>query len=206
MATIIILAVVILGIVGLDQLTKWLVVEHLPLGSSYEWLRGVVHFTYVQNEGAAFSILQNHRWVFLVFSTVAIVGLSVYLFRFCKQNRAVKISIAFLIGGGIGNMIDRIALGYVVDFIEWPWLWLPILKMPFPIFNVADSFITVGVVILSIALIRDAVCDEKEKKKQAAAGEQEAPEPEEQSLPEPEEQPSPATDAAPEGEPKDDHE
>ena len=199
MATIIILVVVILSIVGLDQLTKWLVVEHLPLGSTYEWLRGVVHFTHVQNRGAAFSILQDHRWVFLVFSSVAIVGLSIYLFRFCKQSRVVKISIAFLIGGGIGNMIDRIAYGYVVDFIEWPWLWLPILKTEFPIFNVADSFITVGVVILAVALIHDAVRDEK--KKQPAIIERQLPEQEEQ-----EKQPTSEPDVPSEGEPKDDHE
>ena len=124
MTTIIILAAIVLGIVGLDQLSKWIVVQNLPLGESYEWIRKVVHFTYVRNEGAAFGILSNHRWVFLVFSAVAIVGLGVYLFRFCKQNWAVKISLAFLIGGGVGNMIDRIAFGYVVDFIELPFLWL----------------------------------------------------------------------------------
>ena len=177
MATILILVAIILGIVGLDQLTKWIVVENLSLGSSYEWIRNVVHFTYVRNEGAAFGILSNHRWVFLVFSTIAIVAIGVYLFRFCKQNWAVKISLAFLVGGGIGNMIDRIAFGYVVDFIEWPWLWLPGLNMEFPIFNVADSFVTVGVVVLAVALIRDIVREEKKKEKAPApAPEDEKPE------------------------------
>ncbi|MBE6529230.1 MAG: signal peptidase II [Ruminococcaceae bacterium] len=164
MKRIFVLVGVILGIVGLDQLTKWLVLQNLPLGSSYEWIRKVVHFTYVQNEGAAFGILQNHRWVFMVLSSVAIVGVGIYLFRFCKQNWAVKISLAFLIGGGIGNMIDRVAFGYVVDFIELPWLWLPVLNQYFPIFNIADSFVTVGVLILAVALIRDIVREEKEKR------------------------------------------
>lgn len=164
MKRIFILAGVILGIVGLDQLTKWLVLQNLPLGSSYEWIRKVVHFTYVRNEGAAFGILQNHRWVFLVVSSVAIVGLGIYLFRFCKQNWVVKISLAFLIGGGVGNMIDRLAFGYVVDFIELPWLWLPVINQYFPVFNVADSFVTVGVVILAVSMIRDAVREEKEKR------------------------------------------
>ena len=175
MVTILILAAVILGIVGLDQLSKWLVVKNLPLDSSYEWIRKVVHFTYVRNDGAAFGILSNHRWVFLVLSTVAIVGLGVYLFRFCKQNWVYKISLAFLIGGGIGNMIDRIAFGYVVDFLELPWLWLPVLKMYFPIFNIADSFVTVGVVMLAVVMIRDAIREEK-KKKQAPKTDQAAPE------------------------------
>ena len=164
MKRIFILAGVILGIVGLDQLTKWLVLQNLPLGSSYEWIRKVVHFTYVSNEGAAFGILQNHRWVFLVVSSVAIVGLGIYLFGFCKQNWVVKISLAFLIGGGVGNMIDRLAFGYVVDFIELPWLWLPVINQYFPVFNVADSFVTVGVVILAVSMIRDAVREEKEKR------------------------------------------
>ena len=175
MKRIFILIGIILGIVGADQLTKWLVLKNLALGSSYEWIRNVLHFTYVQNQGAAFGILQNKRWVFLIFSTVAIVGLSIYLFRFCKQNWAVRISVAFLIGGGIGNMIDRIAFGYVVDFIELPFLWLPVLYQYFPIFNVADSFVTVGVVILAVALIRDAFREEKEKKKQAQAAAPEEP-------------------------------
>ncbi len=99
MATILILIAIILGIVGLDQLTKWIVVQNLPLYSSFEWIRKVLHFTHVRNEGAAFGILQNQRWVFLVFSTIAIVGLGVYLFRFCKQGWLYKIAFAFLIGG-----------------------------------------------------------------------------------------------------------
>ncbi len=176
MTTILILAAIILGIVGLDQLSKWIVVQNLPLGHSYEWIRKVVHFTYVRNEGAAFGILSNHRWVFLVFSAVAIVGLGIYLFRFCKQNWAIKISLAFLIGGGIGNMIDRIAFGYVVDFIELPFLWLPVLNQYFPIFNIADSFVTVGVVMLAVSLIRETIREEKAKKTASLV-----PEPEDQA-------------------------
>lgn len=180
MKTILLLAAVILGIVGVDQLSKWIVVQNLPLGESYEWIRKVLHFTYVRNEGAAFGILSNHRWVFLAFSSVAIVALGVYLFRFCKQNWAIKISLAFLIGGGIGNMIDRIALGYVVDFIELPFLWLPVLDQYFPIFNIADSFVTVGVVVLAISLIRETIREEKAKKtvSPAPGPEDQAPAPE----------------------------
>lgn len=166
MTTIWILLAVIAGIIGLDQLTKWIVVSNLSLGSSYEWIRNVLHFTYVQNKGAAFGMLSQHRWVFLVFSVIAIGALCVYLFKFCKQNWAVKISLAFLIGGGIANMIDRIVLGYVVDFIELPFLWLPVLNEYFPVFNVADSFVTVGVVILAVALIREMILESRQKKAQ----------------------------------------
>ena len=154
MATIFILVGVVAGVVGLDQLTKYLALTHLDEATSVPWIRGVVHFMLVRNEGAAFGMFSDHRWVFMVFSSVAIVGLGVYLFRFCKADMWIKTALAMVIGGGIGNMIDRVAMGSVVDFIELPFLWLPVLNMYFPIFNVADSFVTVGVVILIVCLIR----------------------------------------------------
>ena len=165
MITTLILAGIIALVVGLDQLTKYLALAHLQEYHSAPWIRGVVHFTLVHNEGAAFGILSDHRWVFLVFSSLAIVGLCVYLFRFCKTDLWIKVALAFVIGGGIGNMIDRIFVGSVVDFIELPFLWLPILKMYFPIFNIADSFVTVGVAILIVCLIRLQVLEIREEKR-----------------------------------------
>lgn len=164
MATILILAGIILGVVVLDQLTKYLAVIWLDGASSVPFIKGVLHFTLVRNEGAAFGMLSGHRWVFMVFSSVAIVGLGVYLFRFCKQNMWFRVAVAIVIGGGIGNMIDRIALGSVIDFIELPFLWLPVLNMYFPIFNVADSFVTVGCVILIVCLIRLQIREAREEK------------------------------------------
>ena len=163
-----ILAGIIAFVVGLDQLTKYLALAHLQEYHSVPWIRGVVHFTLVHNEGAAFGILSDHRWVFLVFSSLAIVGLCVYLFRFCKTDLWVKVALSFVIGGGIGNMIDRIAVGAVVDFIELPFLWLPILNMYFPIFNIADSFVTVGVGILIVRLIRLQILEIREEKRKKA--------------------------------------
>ena len=171
MTVILILAGVILGIVGLDLLTKQIVLANFTEGQTVEWIRGVVHFTFVRNEGAAFGMLADHRWVFMVFSSLAIIGVGVYLFRFCKADLLTKLSLAFIVGGGIGNMIDRVAFGSVVDFIELPFLWLPLLNMYFPIFNVADSFVTVGVAILAVCLIRMQIAEsraEKQKKEQAA--------------------------------------
>ena len=165
MITTLILAGIIAFVVGLDQLTKYLALAHLQEYHSVPWLRGVVHFTLVYNEGAAFGILSDHRWVFLVFSSVAIVGLGIYLFRFCKTDLWIKVALAFVIGGGIGNMIDRIAVGAVVDFIELPFLWLPILNMYFPIFNVADSFVTIGVAILIVCLVRLQILEMREEKR-----------------------------------------
>ena len=108
MTMILVLIGIILGSVGLDQLTKLLAVQYLkPIGSYPLW-QNVLHLTYVENRGAAFGMLSNQRWVFMIFSTVAIIGLVVYLFRFCKEGKWVKVALAMIIGGGIGNMIDRL--------------------------------------------------------------------------------------------------
>ena len=155
-----ILIAIILGSVCLDQLTKWLAVIYLQGEPSFPLWPDVLHFTFVKNEGAAFGILSEHRWVFMLISTVAIVALTIYLFRFCKLNGWVKVSLAMIIGGGIGNMIDRIAYGEVVDFIDFRafpslWKW---------IFNGADSFITVGVGMMILWFILEEVKNAKQKK------------------------------------------
>lgn len=140
MVMILVLVAIIVGSVGLDQLTKFLAVRYLQPVGSYPLWRGVLHLTYVENRGAAFGMLSNQRWVFMVFSSIAIVGLTVYLFRFCRENRWVKVAIAMIIGGGIGNMIDRICRGYVVDMFDLEF-------MSYPIFNLADCFVVVGVIL-----------------------------------------------------------
>ncbi len=160
------LAGIILAVIGLDQLTKWLTVIYLEEWESFPLWKDVLHFTFVKNEGAAFGMLSQHRWVFMVFSTVAILGISVYLFGFCKEGMWAKVAYAMIVGGGIGNMIDRIALGYVVDFID-------VTLVNFAVFNVADSFVTVGAGILIVYYLREIIRDElarkREKKKQQAA-------------------------------------
>lgn len=162
---ILILISILVGSVALDQLTKWLAVVYLQGEPSFPIWREVLHLTFVKNEGAAFGMLADHRWVFMTFSTVAIIGLSIYLFGFCKENRLVKICFAMIIGGGIGNMIDRVALGYVVDFIDFTLI-------NFAVFNVADSFVTVGACILLVYYLRETVREIRASKKGSAkAGE-----------------------------------
>lgn len=146
----ILLIAIILGSVALDQLTKWLAAAYLQGQPSFPIWQDVLHLTFAKNEGAAFGMLSDHRWVFMIFSSVAIVGLTVYLFRFRPKSRYVQITLAMIIGGGIGNMIDRIALGYVVDFIDFTLI-------DFAIFNVADSFVTVGAFMLMGYLVADTV-------------------------------------------------
>ncbi len=155
----ILLIAIIVGSIALDQLTKWLAVVYLQGEASFPLWKDVLHFTFVKNEGAAFGMLSNQRWVFMIFSTVAIIGLAIYLFRFPPKSRFVRISLAMIIGGGIGNMIDRIALGYVIDFIDFTLI-------NFAVFNVADSFITVGAFMLMGYLILDMVRDMRKSKKE----------------------------------------
>ncbi len=142
---------IIIGSVCLDQLTKWLAVIYLEGKDSFPLWEDVLHFTFVKNEGAAFGMLKDQRWVFMVFSTVAIIGIGVYLFGFCRKKSAwMTVPLAMIIGGGIGNMIDRVALGYVIDFIDFTLI-------DFAVFNVADSFVTVGTFLLMGYLIYDMV-------------------------------------------------
>ena len=146
----ILLLSIIIGAVCLDQLTKWLAVVYLQGAPSFPLWKDVLHFTFVKNEGAAFGMLSQHRWVFMIISSVAIVGLSVYLFRHRKDSLWVQIPLAMIIGGGIGNMIDRLILGYVIDFIDFTLI-------NFAVFNVADSFVSVGAVMLMVYLLVDLV-------------------------------------------------
>lgn len=152
---------IIAGIIFLDQLSKWLTVINLGLGETFPLIEGVFHFTYVRNTGAAFSIFNepDERWIFMSISTVAIIALSIYLWKNRKGSKLLCIALSFIVGGGIGNMIDRCILKYVIDMLDFRLI-------NFAIFNVADSFVCVGVGLFALAVILDEI---KEVKKQKAA-------------------------------------
>lgn len=159
----VILIAIIIGVIGLDQLTKWLTIVYLPTeGMSFPLWPDVLHFTYVRNTGMAFGMMKDQRWVFMVFSTIAIVGLLIYLFRFRPESRWMQVSMAMIIGGGIGNMIDRTILGYVIDFIDFTLI-------DFAVFNIADSFVCVGAGIMIVCLVIDLVKEIKQERAQKAA-------------------------------------
>ena len=149
------------GIVGigiaLDQLTKWLAVKFLLPIDTVPIIKDALHLTYAENPGAAFGMLANNRWVFLIISTLAILAMAFYLFSGLSEGRLAGIALSMLIAGGIGNMIDRLALGYVVDFIDFRLI-------DFAIFNGADSFVCVGAGLLILALLRDIIREGKEKR------------------------------------------
>lgn len=148
---------IIVGSIFLDQLTKWLTVINLDLYETFPIIENVLHFTYVRNTGAAFGMLKDQRWVFLLVSSIAIVALSVYLWKNRKGSKLLNVGMCFIIGGGIGNMIDRCILGYVIDFID-------VRLINFAVFNVADSFVCVGVGIFALAVILDEIKTMKEEK------------------------------------------
>ncbi len=148
--------------VAADQFTKYLAVERLSLIDTYPVLENILHFTYVENRGAAFGMLANHRWIFMILSTVAILALLAWLFIERPKSWWFRVAIAFIIAGGIGNMIDRIRLGYVVDFIDCRFI-------DFYVFNVADSCVCVGCAMFIIGVLYMEI-KEKKKKAQSAAG------------------------------------
>ena len=186
MIPIIISVVAMLVIVFLDQLSKNLIVSHfgvieqiyvqnIEIGTMdaildkiapVEVIPGVLNFRLILNDGAALGMLDNARWVFLILSTVAIIGVLVFMFWKKPKNPLLLVALTLITGGGIGNMIDRIWLGYVVDFIDFcafPKLWMWV-------FNVADSCVTVGAGILAVWLIIDLIKEAKAEKAAKALG------------------------------------
>ena len=130
------------GIVAADQVTKYLTVANIALGARVEWMPGFLGLTYVQNTGAAFSSLEGQLWLFILIFLVFTLALV-----WEHRHNSMKFTtfdwwcIAAVYGGGLGNMIDRLRLGYVVDMIRTEF-------MVFPVFNVADCFITCGCIAL----------------------------------------------------------
>lgn len=135
------------GIVAVDQITKFLVQQSIPLYGEVPFLPGVIQLTYVQNTGAAFSLFQQQQWLFaLVFALLTAGILYEYFKARLPFSTFDRWCIAAIFGGGLGNMIDRLRFGYVVDMIETEFI-------TFPVFNIADCFITCGCIALLISLI-----------------------------------------------------
>lgn len=157
---------ILVGGIVIDQLTKLIVVknmalhEHIPVIKFGDTVIASLYHT--RNDGAAFGMLDSAPWVFNTISTVAIIAMLAYLFLGHAQSKLSGIALAMLISGGIGNMIDRIALKYVVDFI-----YLDVIN--FAVFNGADSFVCIGAGLLVLALIlemKEEMKKEKAKKEE----------------------------------------
>lgn len=139
-------AIIAVVAVILDQLSKYIVVRNIELYETVPFIKGFMSFYHTRNTGAAFSMFSDKRWVFMVFSFIS-MGLIVYmLIKEYRRHPLMNVSLAMVLGGGVGNMIDRIRLGYVVDFFHTDFV-------NFAVFNVADCFITVGAVLLGVYVV-----------------------------------------------------
>ena len=145
-------------VVILDQISKYIVKTNMNLYDSFPFIKHIIDFHYIENEGASFGILKDHRWVFMILSSVALILMGFAIFylgqkKFRKNNLLINIALALMFGGGVGNMIDRFAnesvvktgTKVVVDFIEFAFV-------DFATFNVADSFVCIGSVLFCLCM------------------------------------------------------
>ena len=151
-------------IVIADQVTKAIVIQHIPEGESVPVIQGVLHWTHIKNDGAIFGWFDDSRWMFMVLSTVGIlvmIGMLVYWVKKEPKDKLMQVILTLLIAGGIGNMIDRCSLGVVTDFIDFCafpnlWKW---------IFNVADCAVTIGGAMMVLWLIWSFIVEIKNARK-----------------------------------------
>ncbi|WP_312043721.1 signal peptidase II [Anaerotignum sp.] len=146
-------------LIGLDQATKYLALTNLkPIGSMV-FIKGFLDFTFVENRGVAFGMFSGQRWFILLLTVVITVALLYYYNKLpkTKEYQMVRMVMILIFSGAMGNMIDRVYRGYVVDFFEFSFF-------RFPVFNVADIYVVVGVCILAF-LILFVIKEPEEKKK-----------------------------------------
>jgi len=136
----------ILGLIGIDQLTKWYFLKNKEIFDKFEVIKNFFYLTYVENRGAAFGILQNFRWFFVIITIIALVIMIKYFVKI--DNNFLRLGLSFLIAGAAGNFIDRAFRGYVIDFLDfYPFGY------DFPVFNFADICVNAGVFLLVIYIL-----------------------------------------------------
>lgn len=150
------------ALVVVDQVVKYVVRLEIPLHTMVDFLPGL-SLTYVQNTGAAFSLLSQHTWLLTLLSGVVSVGLIVALWKRVLPDRQGMLALALLLGGAVGNFIDRLLLGFVTDMFATTFV-------SFPVFNVADMGVVIGGVLLCLCVIQTF---EKERKESKQGGEEE---------------------------------
>jgi len=140
-----------------DQWTKWLIVKNMELGERITVIENFLYITSHRNRGAAWGILQGQMWFFYVITVIVIIAIIYYLKKSKMESQLFKFSLALMLGGAIGNFIDRVFRQEVVDFVHtYPFGY------NFPIFNIADSALVIGVAILIIYMLLE---EKKEKEK-----------------------------------------
>lgn len=155
-------AIALILLIGTDQLTKQLVVQYLYPDKIATAIPGFIQFHYAENTGMAFSLLENARWLFVAVTGVACAAILIYLFFFKCRSYWLFWSLVVVSAGGIGNLIDRVLYGYVIDFIE------PVF-INFAIFNFADCLINVGAASLIAYFVVDLIKEVRRDKKKKGA-------------------------------------
>ncbi|MFX4102989.1 signal peptidase II [Enterococcus faecalis] len=143
-------------LVGLDQWSKYLTVQNISLGETKEFIPGFLSLTHLRNTGAAWSLLEGKMIFFYVITVIVSVVIIYLLIKNYKKSIWYSVGLSFVLAGAIGNFIDRVRLGYVVDMLQTDF-------MNFPIFNVADSTLVVGVICIFIYLILDEKAAKEDK-------------------------------------------
>ncbi|MHC5373714.1 signal peptidase II [Enterococcus sp. LJL120] len=136
------------AVIAVDQMVKLWTVANTALGEVHSFIPNVLSLTYIQNTGAAMGILEGKMWIFYIITVVAVVGCLYALWRFRKGSKLLGFGIGLILAGAIGNFIDRVRLGYVVDMFKTDFV-------DFWIFNIADAALTIGVVLILIYLFLD---------------------------------------------------
>lgn len=154
----------VISLVGIDQIIKYFVIEYLKPIGVYEFIDGFLQFRYVENTGAVFGSFATHTALLTVISIVLLIATVYFLVSQKNKSKLVSFTLLLMIAGGIGNIIDRLRLHYVVDYIEPTFI-------DFAVFNFADCLITVGAFILMIYLIVDIVKDSKNSKQKTTDSE-----------------------------------
>ena len=130
-------------IVFLDQITKFLVRQNFKLNESIPVIKNALHLTYVTNTGSAFGLFKGINLFFILLSIFVVIMIFHYLRKIAESEKLLQFSVGLLLGGAIGNLIDRILYGAVTDFLDFR-IW--------PVFNVADSAVTIGIILLMVLL------------------------------------------------------
>ncbi|WP_449539942.1 signal peptidase II [Ferdinandcohnia sp. Marseille-Q9671] len=146
-----------LFVIVLDQITKWIIVRYMEKGDSIQIIENFLYITSHRNRGAAWGILQGQMWFFYIVTTIVVIMLVLYIRSLKPNQKLFGLALAFMLGGAIGNFIDRIFRKEVVDFID-----TYIFTYDFPIFNIADSALVIGVVMILLLTLLEGKL-EKEK-------------------------------------------
>ncbi len=141
---------IMLAVIAIDQMSKWWVITYLKEIGTIRIIEGVFHLHYLENRGAAFGIFQNQRLFFLVVNTLITCVIIWYLIKHPLINKGLMWALSLIVGGAIGNIIDRALYGYVIDYFDF-LIW--------PVFNVADSAIVIGQVLLIFFIFKSGKID-----------------------------------------------